>query len=182
MNFIRSILALSWLAALCGAQLHAEDAVLDGTRIATQGVTSKGQNCPSNSVQLEETSNTAVWTVAASPERSFDFGKIEIPLDISITPHALVILEGQVDLCEGSYLEVGLQLADGRYFFANLKGSDALSKQSFEFPISAMASSDGNPFTDSSAQLVGVSMMICSDGSDATGNSEAKIGKITVVP
>jgi hypothetical protein len=169
-------------AGLAVAPSQAGDVVIDGARWASAAEASKGQNCPSNMVQFEEASGRAVWSVASSTETAYDFGKLEVQTDGAITPRAVVILDADIALAEGSYLEVGLRLADGRYFFSNLKDSEVLSRSSFEFPVEKMASSDGQPFADETAPLAAVSLMVNSDSSDSPGSSEIRIEKLVVAP
>ena len=100
------------LAALvcASAALATDDVVVDAAQIAAQAVGSKGANCPLSKVELEGAPPAAVFTVEASPETSFDFGKIELPLEVEISPRAVVIVDAEIDLADHIYLDGGLQL------------------------------------------------------------------------
>ncbi len=169
--------ALVWASAA----MAADDVVVDAAQIAAQAVGSKGANCPSSKVELDGTPPAAVFTVEASPETSFDFGKIELPLEVEISPRAVVIVDAEIDLADQSYLEVGLQLEDGRYFFDNIKQGAAASG-AHEMRIADMASADGKPFGDAPARTSRLSLMVNSDASIAPGTSKIRIGRIVIVP
>ena len=160
----------------------AGDIVIEGSRVAAEGVPTKGQNCTSNALETDESSSRAVWTVASSSETVYDFGQIDVSADAEITSRSVLILEAEISLAEGSYLEVGLRLADGRYLFANLKENEVLSRTTFEFPVDKMATADEQPFTDESAPLAGLSLMVNSDGTETPGSSEVRIERITITP
>lgn len=182
MKFAALLVLLLTGASLPATSSQAEDIVIDGRRWASEAEATKGQNCPSNMIQLEETTGRAVWSVASSAETVYDFGKIEIPVNTTITPQTLIVLDGDISLATESYLELGLRLVDGRYFFANLKNSDALARSAFEFPVATMASSDGQPLTGNEGTLETISLMINSDNSEASGASEIRIEKVTITP
>ncbi len=179
---LRLLLAVALVTALHTGVALAADNVLNAEQVASQAVGSKGANCPSSKSALESDSNKVLWTVEASAETSFDFGKLEIPLEIDVTPNAVVTLDADVELADQSYLEIGLQLQDGRYFFANLKSSEIVPGGSYAFPVAKMASSDGKPFTDASARLAGVTLMVNADASDVAGVSKIGIERIVVSP
>ena len=175
---LAAVLVMAWSVG----SARAGEIVLDAAQIAAQGVGSKGASCPSSKSALEAESGKLLWTIEASPEKSFDFGKLEIPAAGEVTPATIVTLEAGVELAPQSYLEIGLQLADGRYFFSNLKASEVVPAGSYAFPLAKMASSDGKPFTDPSAQMAGVTLMVNSDASDAAGVSKIRIARIAVSP
>ncbi len=174
------LIALAALVCTAGAGA-ADDVVVDAQQIATQAIGSKGANCPSYKVELDGQPPVVVFTVDASGETSYDFAKIELPVEVQISPGAIVTVDAEIELADQSYVEVGLQLEDGRYFFDNLK-EWAASERSYTFPIARMASADGQMFTDASARLAAVSLMINSDGSDAPGASKIRIARIVVTP
>ncbi len=178
----RSAFAFALAASLCCSGVHAGDMVVDAAQIASQAVGSKGANCPSFQTGLDGGSGKFLWTVEASPETSFDFAKIEIPVETTVSPDTIVILDADVDLADQSYLEIGLQLEDGRYFFSNVKDSEATAGRSYEFPLAKMASSDGKPFTDASARLAGAVLMVNSDASANSGASKVLIKSIVISP
>lgn len=182
MTAIRSAFVFGLTAALLCTAARAGDTTVDAAQIAAQAVGSKGANCPSFQTGLDGDSGKFLWTVEASPETSFDFAKIEIPVETAVSPDTVVTLDADVDLADQSYLEIGLQLEDGRYFFSNVKDSEATAGRSYEFPLAKMASADGKPFTDTSARLAGLRLMINSDGSEMAGRSTARISRITVSP
>ncbi len=156
--------------------------MVDAAQIASQAVGSKGANCPSFQAGLDGGSGKFLWTVEASPETSFDFARLEIPVETTVSPGTVVTLDADVDLADQSFLEVGLQLEDGRYFFSYVKDSDATAGRSYEFPLAKMASSDGKPFTDAAARLAGVVLMVNSDASANSGASKVRITRIVVSP
>ncbi len=135
---------------------------------------------PSFQTGLEGDSGKFLWTVEASPETSFDFAKLEIPVESAVSPDTVVTLDADVDLADQSFLEVGVQLEDGRYFFSYVKESEATAGRSYEFPLAKLASSDGKPFTDNSAQMAGLRLKINSDGAEIAGQSTARISRITI--
>ena len=179
---MRSLLAATLVMSSGIVAAQADDIVVDASQIASQAVGSKGANCPSFSMESESDSNKVLWTVEASPEKSFDFGKLEIPLEIDITPKAVVTLDADVELADQSYLEIGLQMQDGRYFFANVKASEATPGRSYAFPVAEMASADGKPFTGEPARSAGITLMVNSDASDAAGVSKTRIERVVVSP
>ena len=179
---MRSLLAATLVISSGIVAAQADDIVVDASQIASQAVGSKGANCPSSALESESDSNKVLWTVEASPEKSFDFGKLEIPLAIEVTPKAVVTLNADVELADQSYLEIGLQMEDGRYFFANVKASETAPGRTYEFRLAEMASSDGQPFTGAPARLAGVTLMVNSDGSDAAGVSTIGIERVVVSP
>lgn len=179
---LRLILAAALVAAWSIRVAQAEDIMVDAAQVASQAVGSKGASCPSSKTELESDSDKLLWTVEASPEKSFDFGKLEIPVETEVTPNAIVILDADIELADQSYFEIGLQMQDGRYFFANVKSSEVTPGRPYEFPLAKMASSDGRPFTDPSAQMAGVTLMVNSDASEAAGVSRIRITRITVSP
>jgi hypothetical protein len=182
MTNLRNFLILLVAPFFFGVTVRADEIVLDGPMIVSGAVASKGANCPANEFELEESTGRLRWTIAASPSSSYDFGKLEIPLGVEISPQAIVTIDLEAVLAEGSCLEMGLQFDDGRYYFTNLRENEASGSRYFEFSVEKMASACGTPYVEGTATVVGLTLMVNSDDSPAEGTSELLVEKIKLLP